>query len=227
MLSKVVFHMGRTSRTRQMTKRLIPPVIARYRGKRTSGKIALTFDDGPLTPLTESVLALLRRRRATATFFVVGERAEAEPNIVRSMVDQGCEVGNHSYSHPFLHRMSAADMELEIGRTNKIIEEITGSAPKYFRPPYGGLSVRLWWHLRRAHSQPPLLWSAATRGYEYDRTERQIVQDLVDAQLSAGDILLLHDAHPPTVSALPAILDLCHGRNLAPVTVSSLLASTA
>ena len=214
-------------RGRKLLKKIVPPWIVRYRGPSRGRRVALTFDDGQAEGLTDCVLDELRKRGHRATFFVVGERAAQLPQLLRAMLDQGCEIGNHTYSHPDLQKISYRETAIEIERTDEIIRSATGVRPASFRPPYGTLSWQVCWYLQRAGRGSSVLWSACTRGYEYDRTAEQIVHDLIDAEMGAGDIVLLHDANRNTVSVLPEILSLLESRQLELVTVRELLATPA
>ncbi len=97
--------------------------------------IALTFDDGPST-LTPQVLDLLEQYDATATFFVIGNQVDVttEP-IIRRAVELGCEIGNHSFTHPYMTRLSAQEQDEQAKKTSAAVEQYAPT-PKYFRPPY-------------------------------------------------------------------------------------------
>jgi hypothetical protein len=103
-----------------------------------AGKIALTFDDGPDATWTPQILDALKRKNAVATFFVIGENAAANPELVREIVDDGNEVGNHSYTHPNIANIPEAVAKLEINATQRLFEAITGRSMRLFRPPYLG-----------------------------------------------------------------------------------------
>ena len=110
----------------------------RCRARRAGRRVALTFDDGPDPQRTPAVLDLLARQGVRATFFVVGARAEAHPELVRRMATEGHVVGNHSYTHSwrFPLRSLGRTME-ELCRTGEVLHRITGRQPRLFRPPFG------------------------------------------------------------------------------------------
>jgi peptidoglycan/xylan/chitin deacetylase (PgdA/CDA1 family) len=182
------------------------------RGPREGKRLCLTFDDGPAPPFTEQVLAILREHRVPATFFVCGRNVEKHPDLLRRMVAEGHEVGNHTYSHLYACFKSQRRIAEEIDRTQAIIEKVIGFRPHAFRPPYGarwfGLVPTL---LERGMHL--ILWSAA--GYDWKKDVRSITEAAL-RELKPGAILLLHDGRetrPPaeidrsrTVLALPAII---------------------
>ncbi|MBI2386438.1 MAG: polysaccharide deacetylase family protein [Elusimicrobia bacterium] len=177
------------------------------------GEVLLTFDDGPAAPYTGQILDILRDRGVKATFFLCGSSAERHPELVRRIRDEGHEIGNHTWSHPWLHLMGREAIAAEIDRTQDVLERITGTRPVWFRPPYG---VR-WFPLRgllEERGMRMMLWS--DRGRDGDLDAAGIVSTTL-ARLHPGAIVLLHDgfeAKAPdlvdrsaTVAALPAIID--------------------
>jgi cellulose synthase/poly-beta-1,6-N-acetylglucosamine synthase-like glycosyltransferase/peptidoglycan/xylan/chitin deacetylase (PgdA/CDA1 family) len=114
-----------------------PWVVQRF-GARDSMKVALTFDDGPDPRYTAAILDTLRSRGAKATFFIVGRQAEAYPALLRRIVREGHEIGNHTYTHPNLARTSALVARLELVTTGHLLEALVGRRTALFRPPYFG-----------------------------------------------------------------------------------------
>lgn len=176
-------------------------------------EVALTFDDGPTVPYTGQVLDVLRAHGVKATFFLCGSAAELHPELVRRIRDEGHEIGNHTWSHPWLHLMSREAIASEIDRTQDVLERITGTRPVWFRPPYG---VR-WFPLAgilRERGMRMMMWS--DRGYD-GRLDAPGIVSTTLAQLHPGAIVLLHDgfeAKAPalvdrsaTVAALPGIIE--------------------
>ncbi|MDE2141894.1 MAG: polysaccharide deacetylase family protein [Elusimicrobia bacterium] len=187
---------------------LLGPAIIR---QAEAGEVALTFDDGP-SPYTAQVLDVLKREGVKATFFLCGENAERYPELVRRIRAEGHQIGNHTYSHPYLYLMREADIASEIDRTQTILEKISGSRPTLFRPPYGVRWFSLW-PLLRERGLTMVMWS--DRGYDGRFDARGVAKTTLD-QLAPGAIILLHDGfetHAPsdvdrsaTVGALPAII---------------------
>src|SRR5256885_5116130 len=104
--------------------------------------IALTFDDGPNATLTPKLLDLLAARHLKATFFVVGQNAADHPDILKRAVREGHEIGNHSWSHPNLGKMSDEAVRRELQKTDDAITAAIGKRPTLFRPPYGSITAR-------------------------------------------------------------------------------------
>jgi peptidoglycan/xylan/chitin deacetylase (PgdA/CDA1 family) len=174
-------------------------------------RLILTFDDGP-TPYTSQILDTLRATGVKAVFFVCGAAAERHPDLVRRIKAEGHLIGNHTYSHPYLHLKPAATIAAELDRTQAVLEKITGERPTLFRPPFG---VR-WFPLAgllKERSLTMVLWTART----YDgRLDAESIAASALKQLTPGGILVLHDGfeakadelidRSQTAKALPAII---------------------
>ncbi|ATP42422.1 oligosaccharide deacetylase [Solibacillus sp. R5-41] len=185
--------------------------------------IALTFDDGPHKKYTNEVLDLLAKYEAKGTFFVVGEYAEKNPEVILRMHEEGHELANHTYSHPF--KASVPKLVKEIQQTNEVIFSITGYAPKLFRPVEGqytdalieavvkdGYKVVMWsWHLDTEDWKDPGV--------------KKIV-DIVLKGTRKGNVVLFHDGggnRKQTVEALSQILPTLQKEGYQFVTISNLL----
>lgn len=168
---------------------------------------ALTFDDGP-SRFTPELLDALAAYGVKATFFALGQNAVAYPEIVRRIVREGHEVGNHSWSHPNLKRLSSDNVIWQIERTDQVLREL-GATPLYLRPPYGafdertvsateklGLSVILW-------SMDSYDWKRLPENYARILSTRGTVYE--DGELRG--VFLFHDIHKATVDDLPRILE--------------------
>jgi peptidoglycan/xylan/chitin deacetylase (PgdA/CDA1 family) len=174
--------------------------------------VALTFDDGPSVPYTGQVLDILRKNRIHATFFLCGANAERYPDLVRRIKAEGHEIGNHTYSHPWLYLMDRAKIADEIDRTQDALEKISGRRPRLFRPPFGVRWFSLW-PLLRERGLTMVLWSI--RGTDGGLGASGIARTTLE-QLKPGGIILLHDGfetrrpaeidRSDTVRALPAII---------------------
>ncbi|MCM2305684.1 MAG: polysaccharide deacetylase family protein, partial [Elusimicrobia bacterium] len=175
-------------------------------------EVMLTFDDGPSVPYTGEILDILRAEDVKATFFLCGASAERYPGLVRRIRDEGHEIGNHTWSHPWLHLAGREAIAAEIDRTQDLLERITGRRPTWFRPPYGvrGFPLR---GVLEERGMRMMLWTS--RGYD-GRLDAAGIVSAVLSQLGPGAIILLHDgfeAKAPalvdrsaTAAALPGII---------------------
>jgi peptidoglycan/xylan/chitin deacetylase (PgdA/CDA1 family) len=135
------------------------------------GELALTFDDGPNPAWTPRLLDLLAAAGARATFFMMGSRAAAEPELVRRVVAGGNLIGNHTWSHPNLSRSSAKRIREELKRTQETLEEITGAPARFFRPPFGARRPAVF-RIARELGLEPVLWNAMTSDWRQRSAER-------------------------------------------------------
>ncbi|QIK83267.1 polysaccharide deacetylase family protein [Sanguibacter sp. HDW7] len=149
--------------------------------------VALTFDDGPDPRWTPTVLELLARHDARATFFQHGSAALEHPDVARAVVDGGHEVGSHGWDHTDLTRFEPAECLDVLGRTHDALVRATGTTPRWLRPPYGRMDA-------------PVLYAAAELGYDValwshhlptDGAEAKVDRDLATA--SPGMVILCHD----------------------------------
>lgn len=193
----------------------------------SAGKvIALTFDDGPDPDQTAQILDELKKYGAKATFFVIGKRAEKFPELIKRETAEGHEIGNHTYSHPFLtNNRSTESIRSEIAAAQKVIKSISGTAPVLFRPPGGYYHERLV-HVSLAEGCLPILWSwhQDTEDWKAPGVNRIVNKVLNNAR--EGDIVLFHDhvqGSSNTVDALRKILPELSKRGYHFVTVSELL----
>jgi len=135
------------------------------------GELGLTFDDGPNATWTPRLLDILRSHELHATFFIVGERAKAEPGLVRRAAAAGHLIGNHSWDHPNLARSSSDVIREELKRTQDTLEQITGKAVKFFRPPYGARRPAVF-RIAREMGLKLVLWNAMTTDWSDPSAER-------------------------------------------------------
>ncbi len=192
--------------------------------------IALTFDDGPDEHSTPQVLAELQRHGARATFFVIGERARAQPDLLRAMAAAGHQIENHSLHHSWATAFfSQARITRELAQTQALIAGITGRAPRWFRPPIGILSPPI----ARAAERLGLRlcgWSSKSRDGWASTTQANALRRL-QRGLQPGAILLLHDAserglRPALAPAiLRELLPLLQAQGLRALTLDELMQS--
>jgi peptidoglycan/xylan/chitin deacetylase (PgdA/CDA1 family) len=187
--------------------------------------IALTFDDGPLPDYTRLALDVCAAMNVRATFNLVGSRVEAHPDLARAELFRGHEVGNHTWSHRDMSRLSAAEAYEEVAHAHRVIERVTGQSPRHLRPPYGhldGTAIAAAGEL----GYDIVLWSLQMHETEWGPAgnARYVLQSAVP-----GTILLAHDAGNSSrivgLRALPAIVQGLRGQGYRFVTTSELLAS--
>lgn len=162
--------------------------------------IALTFDDGPGGG-TGQVLDNLRDRGAKATFFVLGSLAEDNPDVIRRMVAEGHQLANHSWGHRDLRNLGADGAAADIHRTNDLLHAIAGVRPTVMRPPYGSTNDAI----IASVNMPQMIWTVDPQDWK-NKSSSYVASHVVN-NTTRGDIILLHDIHWSTVSAVPAILD--------------------
>lgn len=162
--------------------------------------IALTYDDGPTPGLTERILETLTAYNGRATFFMVGMRVESFPDIPKKVIDQGSEIGNHSWNHPDLTTLSADQAAAEINRTNDIIERTSGVRPVLMRPPYGAHNEAV----RAACGMPAILWNIDTLDWQIQDADNIISR--LRSDLHPGCVVLMHSLYNSTVEATERIV---------------------
>lgn len=193
------------------------------------GEIAITIDDGPDPAVTPQVLEQLDAAGAHATFFCIGERAAAHPELVAEILRRGHDLQNHSQAHRKIfslfgpHRMAA-----DVAAAQQTFARLAGRAPRFFRAPAG---------LRNPFLEPVLarhgliLASWTRRGFDTREGDPATVLARLTRHLAAGDILLLHDGHaartpqglPVILAVLPRLLDAVRAAGLRPTTLTDCL----
>ncbi len=209
-------------------------IISRW-GADSPRRVALTFDDGPDAVWTPQILDALRREHAPATFFVIGLNADLNRRIVRRILDEGHEIGNHTFTHPDISAISWQQLRLEINATERLFEATAGRRSLLFRPPYAEDIEP-----ETPDQVAPLLFTS-NRGYytigigidpgdwKNPGVDRIVGATLQQAQAGKGRIVLLHDSggnRQETVDALPGIIRSLRQNGFELVTVSSLMGLT-
>jgi peptidoglycan/xylan/chitin deacetylase (PgdA/CDA1 family) len=198
------------------------PVDDTYTRVKTSKKVvAITFDDGPHPENTPRLLDMLRERKIKATFYVVGNMVKYSPELLRRMVDEGHEIGNHTVSHATLSRMSDEALLKELRAAHDQIVAATGVAPISMRPPGGAIKKGQKELMLRELGYPTILWSVDPE--DWKRPGPAVVTSRLVNGASPGGILLVHDLHKPTVDAMPSTFDQLLTMGYEFVTVSELI----
>ena len=180
-------------------------------------KIALTFDDGPHPRYTEELLDGLAEREVKATFFLLGQNIEGREEIIERMAREGHLIGNHTYYHVDITRLSQREACREILDTSEKITAITGQPVEYIRPPFGNWDKELECEVMML----PIFWSVDTLDWT-TKNEDQIVQKVV-TKIEENDIILMHDSYDSTVKAALRIIDLLQAEGYEFVTADELI----
>lgn len=197
------------------------------------GQVALTFDDGPSARTTPTILDILREHGATATFFALGERVSAEPALARRVVDEGHRLGNHTWDHPDLGRISAAEAEAQLRRADEAITRAVGAQPvRLFRPPYGSPWFDTGAERKRrvggvvaSLDLAVIMWTIDSRDWALRGHADRIPAEVARwASPERGGVCLMHDIHSQTVTALPRVIQTLRDAGLQIVDLAGLLA---
>ena len=171
--------------------------------------IALTFDDGPHPRFTPQILDLLKEYDAKATFFVLGRHVQLYPEVVLRLIEEGHEVGNHTFTHIDVRRSSYTKIKQEFEDTQSIIFQITGKKPILFRPPFGLLSEYTLQVIEESESKI-VLWSENQDPKDWKGLYYREIANHILRNIGNGNIILLHDyvaeRESQTVKALSVIL---------------------
>src|SRR5881409_3152663 len=204
-----------------------------HQGAGGEHQVAITFDDGPDPRWTPQILDILKAANAKAAFFLVGVNAERYPGLVRRIVNEGHEIGNHTYYHPNLALCWPEHIRLELNATQLLLETITGRATTLFRPPYaadtGPTQLSELAPLKIAEDLNYLVVLESIDPQDWAKPGADIILQRVKQQRRDGSIILLHDAggdREQTVEALPRILDYLKTRGDSIVSISTLLGTT-
>ena len=177
--------------------------------------VALTFDDGP-GERTGELLDQLEKYNAHATFFMQGKNIPGKEDFVKKMKETGCELGNHSYDHPQLTKLSADKIANQIGTTNDLIQQAAGSTATVMRPPYGAINDTV----RSSVGLPMILWSIDTLDWKTRNAQSSI--DTVMNDVQDGDVILMHDIHTESIDAALVLIPKLEEAGYQLVTVSEM-----
>ena len=181
--------------------------------------LALTFDDGPNAKTTPQVLSELEAAHVPATFFLIGKHIPGNEQLVARMYGDGYEIGNHTWSHPDLSKLSIDQVKQEVNKAQNTILAAGGPVPKLFRPPFEAMTPEE----EKAVPLRVILWNEDPKDWHAGITTAQVVE-AVEAAARPGGIVDMHDIYHTTADALPQILTDLQARGFHFVTVSQLLA---
>jgi cellulose synthase/poly-beta-1,6-N-acetylglucosamine synthase-like glycosyltransferase/peptidoglycan/xylan/chitin deacetylase (PgdA/CDA1 family)/spore germination protein YaaH len=201
----------------QEIKSFSTPYVIERVGNGGNRKIALTFDDGPNNQYTVQILEILKEKGIKATFFVVGAEIENHPNVLRRVVEEGHEVGNHTFTHPDISKVSEEQLRLELNATQKLAESIIGRNLILFRAPYGrDVEPRTYKEIKPLETVNELgyysvIMKIDPKDYDPKKPADEIaLTTLEHIDQGLGNVILLHDGggnRSNTVEALPEIID--------------------
>lgn len=215
--------LGLRQLARARSVQLLGSLVARVNTR--DSVVALTFDDGPVAALTDSIRSVLRARGVRATFFVTGRELALAPGSGRSLLADGHELGNHTYSHRRMVLLSPASIEAEIVRTDSILRAVGVQGRVHVRPPYGWKLLGLPWYLWRT-GRTTVMWDIEPESDpEVAARPERIVRHVLD-RVRPGSVILLHPwyrSRATSLAALPMLVDSLVARGYRLVTVDDLL----
>jgi len=177
--------------------------------------IALTYDDGP-SKYTKEILDLLKENNSAATFFVLGSQASKYEETVKQMIENGNQIGNHSYDHKRLTLLNDEELYDQINKTDNLIYEIAMYRPFVMRPPYGSTTEAL----KEKIQKPIINWSIDTRDWESRNAET--ITKIICENVKDGDIILMHDLYESSMEASKTVIPELINRGYQLVTISEL-----
>lgn len=178
--------------------------------------VALTFDDGPSAETTPKLLDVLYEKDAPSTFFMLGSRAENNPDIVKRIKKEGHDIASHTMYHQNLIRISRGAAEDDINQAKDVITKLAGKAPLFTRPPYGNTNDAI----SRMMDTPIILWSVDTE--DWKSKDKDAIVSTAMSEIHDGAIILMHDIYPSTVEAVPELIKTARADGYEFVTISEL-----
>ncbi len=163
--------------------------------------IALTFDDGPSAATTTALLDVLFKKDVLATFFMLGNMAQGNPDLVKQVEKEHHEIASHTMYHQNLVSIPPESAEADIREAKRVISSIVGHDPVYTRPPYGNHNDTV----RATAGTPIILWSVDSEDWRHKDTEA--IKNTVMSEAYDGAIILMHDIYPSTIEAVPVVID--------------------
>ena len=191
------------------------------RGDPNVPEVALTFDDGPDPHYGPLIARLLKQKGVTATFFVIGFRVRQHPEVLRELVADGFEIGNHTYDHKRLPDLKPHEIANELRLCDRDIATVTGLHPHLMRPPGVQFDDKVL-EIDKALGYVTVSWTVGARDYG-EEPPQSFIEERVLSRTRNGSIILLHQTSPQTLAALPAIIDGLQRRGFRFVTVSAML----
>jgi peptidoglycan/xylan/chitin deacetylase (PgdA/CDA1 family) len=173
-------------------------------GSGFGNRIAITFDDGPTPGVTNIVLDELKRRNLRSTFFMIGQRCAAAPDLARRVRDEGHEICNHTFTHPKLNTLPDNRVDWELQMCQETIHKATDHVPVWLRPPYGAFRKNQAF-MPAQKNLGVVLWSVDPRDWSQPGEDKIVGTILSEAR--PGSIILCHDLHKQTANCVGRVLD--------------------
>ena len=211
-------------RIAQLGRRVFPPGL--WEGPTDRPWVALTFDDGPHPEITRQMLEGLQRADAPGTFFLIGSRAQKQPDLVRQIQAEGHEVGNHTWSHRPLALGACRSPDWQLGRTEELLSRLCPGTLRIFRPPFGAIGPGGPGALAR-HGLLPVYWSVVPA--DWDPLTPDVVTQRVLSEVHPGAIVVLHGGRPwhaGTAAAIDGLVRELRARDYELVPLSRMLAAS-
>jgi len=187
-----------------------------------AGSVALTFDDGPHPVYTPMILDILKENNIKATFFIIGENAEKHPELIKRIIDEGHEIGNHTYSHPHLKNIGEKQLTEELKKTEKVLKEKFNYTPSLFRPPEGYCCNAVTNSAKKMRYSLTL-WDVDTNDWAHNPSDNIVKNVMTSAK--DGSIILCHDfvtKPSPTPDAIRSFIPKLKAKGYSFLTVSEL-----
>lgn len=184
--------------------------------------VAITIDDG--VPYNPKLFDYLVANDVRVTTFVLGSFAADRPDLIKKMHEAGFEIANHSWDHPFLTKLSDADVKSQLRRTQAAVSKITGNQAPYLRPPYGDTDTRVK-GIAAELGYKQVLWNRSFADTSKSATPDQLYKNVMNG-LASGDIILCHWGSEDTYLAMQRIIPEMRRRGFEPVTLSEMLADS-
>ncbi len=177
--------------------------------------VAITFDDGP-SQYTKEIIKTLKENDCNATFFVLGNKVEAYQDVIRESIKNGNEIGNHSYNHKWLSRLSKEKIMEQINKTQDILQQTVNYTPTHLRPTYGSVNQRI----KNTTKLSITLWTIDTKDWKLKNVDRIVERAIKN--IEDGDIILMHDIFERSSEALKKLIPLLKEQGYQLVTISEL-----
>ncbi len=175
--------------------------------------IMLTFDDGP-SIYTDELIEYLNKENCNATFFILGNKVKMYADTLKKSISYGNEIGNHSYNHKWLAKLTLNEYNEQIDKTQNLIKEHIGITPSIIRPTYGSLNEMI----KKNTSLDIVLWNVDTLDWKYKNVDKIVKR--ATKNLKEGNIILMHDTHKRTIDAVKKIVPIIKEKGFKCITVS-------